>query len=47
VTVVLDYETGRIVWIGKGRGEETLQRRISMKNMVILIRISGYLRTMN
>jgi transposase len=24
VTVVLDYETGRIVWIGKGRREETL-----------------------
>lgn len=24
VTVVIDYETGRIVWIGKGRREETL-----------------------
>ena len=24
VTVVLDYETGRIVWIGKGRREDTL-----------------------
>ena len=24
VTVILDYETGRIVWIGEGRSEETL-----------------------